>query len=84
MKNLLVQSITLVALIFGFRPMPTPAQEPPPPGQNLQKVFPKKPPHSPYVDRQFPERVYWCDTHLHTSFSMDAGAFGCRLTPEDA
>jgi hypothetical protein len=24
------------------------------------------------------------DTHLHTSFSMDAGAFGARLTPRDA
>ena len=24
------------------------------------------------------------DTHLHTGFSMDAGAFGARLTPRDA
>jgi hypothetical protein len=24
------------------------------------------------------------DTHLHTAFSMDAGAFGARLTPSDA
>ncbi len=29
-------------------------------------------------------RVYWGDTHLHTSFSMDAGAAGCRLSPADA
>jgi hypothetical protein len=29
-------------------------------------------------------RVYWGDTHLHTVASMDAGAFGCRLTPRDA
>ncbi|MGE5817173.1 MAG: DUF3604 domain-containing protein, partial [Deltaproteobacteria bacterium] len=42
------------------------------------------PNYSPYADRHFPERVYWGDTHLHTSFSMDAGAFGCRLTPRDA
>jgi hypothetical protein len=60
------------------------AQEPSPPAQELQNVFPKKPPYSPYADRHFPERVYWGDTHLHTSFSMDAGAFGCRLTPRDA
>jgi hypothetical protein len=60
------------------------AQEPAPPVQDLQNVFPKKPPYSPYADRHFPERVYWGDTHLHTSFSMDAGAFGCRLTPRDA
>jgi hypothetical protein len=28
--------------------------------------------------------VFWGDTHLHTSFSMDAGAFGARLGPTDA
>jgi hypothetical protein len=35
--------------------------------------------YSPYADRDFPSMVYWGDTHLHTSFSMDAGAFGDRL-----
>jgi hypothetical protein len=29
-------------------------------------------------------RPYFGDTHLHTVFSMDAGAFGARLTPRDA
>jgi hypothetical protein len=29
-------------------------------------------------------RVFFGDTHLHTSFSMDAGAFGARLGPRDA
>jgi len=52
--------------------------------QELHNVFPKKASYSPYADRHFPERVYWGDTHLHTSFSMDAGAFGCRLGPRDA
>jgi hypothetical protein len=28
--------------------------------------------------------VYWGDTHLHTSFSMDAGAFGNRLGLDEA
>jgi hypothetical protein len=28
--------------------------------------------------------VYWGDTHLHTSLSFDAGAFGARLDPYDA
>lgn len=40
--------------------------------------------YSPYVNRTFPSRPFFGDTHLHTSFSMDAGAFGCRLTPADA
>lgn len=32
----------------------------------------------------FPERPFFGDTHLHTSYSMDAGAFGARLGPRDA
>ncbi|MHC4350994.1 MAG: DUF3604 domain-containing protein, partial [Planctomycetota bacterium] len=34
--------------------------------------------------RNFPTQVFWGDTHLHTGMSMDAGAFGARLLPEDA
>ena len=49
-----------------------------------EKVFPAKPLYSPYAGRTFPTRPFFGDTHLHTSFSMDAGAFGCRLTPRDA
>lgn len=44
----------------------------------------KKQPYSPYADRKFPTRPLFGDTHLHTGFSFDAGAFGCRLTPRDA
>ena len=41
-------------------------------------------PYSPYANRSFPSRPYFGDTHLHTSFSMDAGAFGAKLGPRDA
>jgi hypothetical protein len=47
------------------------------------QVFPKRP-YSPYANRNFPSRPFFGDTHLHTGFSMDAGAFGCRLSPRDA
>jgi hypothetical protein len=40
--------------------------------------------YSPYVDQTFPKRVFWGDTHLHTSYSTDAGMVGCRLGPADA
>ncbi len=50
----------------------------------LAKLHPAKPPYSPYAGRNYPTRPYFGDTHLHTSFSMDAGAFGARLTPRDA
>ncbi len=32
----------------------------------------------------YPEQVYWGDTHLHTSNSVDAFGFGTRLDPEAA
>ncbi len=31
-----------------------------------------------------PRGPFFGDTHLHTSFSMDAGAFGARINPRDA
>jgi Protein of unknown function (DUF3604) len=48
------------------------------------KAFPAKSPYSPYAGRDFPTRPFFGDTHLHTSFSMDAGAFGARIAPADA
>src|ERR1700733_14138920 len=52
--------------------------------ESAEKAFPAKPPYSPYAGRSFPTRPFFGDTHLHTSFSMDAGAFGARLGPKDA
>ncbi len=47
------------------------------------KVFPKRP-YSPYAGRSYPTRPLFGDTHLHTAFSMDAGAFGARIGPREA
>ena len=47
-------------------------------------AFAGAPPYSPYAGRNFPTQPYFGDSHVHTSFSMDAGAFGARLTPRDA
>ncbi|WP_193210689.1 DUF3604 domain-containing protein [Luteolibacter marinus] len=51
--------------------------------ESLERTQSKRP-YSPYADRSFPSRPFFGDTHLHTGFSMDAGAFGCTLTPRDA
>jgi hypothetical protein len=80
-----IASVAILGLLVALSvPVLAMAQEPSPPVQDLQNIFPKKPPYSPYADRHFPERVYWGDTHLHTAISLDAGAAGCRLGPRDA
>jgi hypothetical protein len=52
--------------------------------ETAEKAFPAKPAYSPYAGRNFPTRPFFGDTHTHTSFSMDAGAFGARLGPKEA
>jgi hypothetical protein len=42
-----------------------------------------KPQFSPYAGRNFPTKVYWGDTHLHTDVSVDAGTMN-RIGQEDA
>ncbi|KPJ78124.1 MAG: hypothetical protein AMJ54_05130 [Deltaproteobacteria bacterium SG8_13] len=56
----------------------------PAPTLDAEGAFPSQKHFSPYAGRSFPTQVYWGDTHLHTGMSMDAGAFGARLLPEDA
>ena len=40
--------------------------------------------YSPYLHIGYPRQVFWGDTHLHTSYSTDAGMIGNRLGPEEA
>ena len=56
----------------------------PPPTDDVKDSFPSQKHYSPYAGRNFPTKVLWGDTHVHTGNSLDAGAFGARLTPEDA
>jgi hypothetical protein len=50
----------------------------------LERAVPVKHPYSPYAGRNFPSRPLFGDTHLHTSYSFDAGMAGALLGPDDA
>src|SRR5690349_19930865 len=80
--------VLFVALAVGILSLELPAAEQSDIGQadqaTLEKVHPAKPPYSPDAGRNFPVRPLFGDTHLHTSYSMDAGAFGARLGPKEA
>jgi len=79
-------ALTIAAALF-FAQVASAASAPglaAPDRESVEGAFAKHPGYSPYAGRNFPSRPYFGDTHLHTSFSMDAGAFGARLTPADA
>jgi hypothetical protein len=40
--------------------------------------------YSPAVGQNFPMRVFWGDTHLHTAYSTDAGMAGATVGLDDA
>ncbi len=76
---------SVFALSLSLVTLPALAQVPVPPDAKevLSSAYTGKS-YSPYARRGFPSNVYWGDTHLHTSLSMDAGAFGNRLGLEKA
>ena len=40
--------------------------------------------YSPYANRDYPQNVYWGDSHVHTAYSWDAGLVGNTLGPDEA
>jgi hypothetical protein len=78
--------VLTAAVLVATVAVPAFAESPglPPPSSSVEDSFPGQANYSPYAGRSFPTEVLWGDTHLHTGMSMDAGAFGARLTPDDA
>ena len=78
-----LRSLRIMTMALSLSVSASFAQMPPPTEDDVH-AFPAQDHYSPYAGRGFPTNVYWGDTHLHTGMSMDAGAFGARLLPEDA
>jgi hypothetical protein len=76
-----MKTISIVTLIAALASCPSIAQE----FTLHEEDYPtKEKKYSPYVDQHFPQNVYFGDTHLHTSWSADAGLAGATLGPEFA
>ena len=70
----------MITVLLGF-PLAVPAQDSssglaPPTEDQARQGHSSRPLYSPYAGRNYPMRPLFGDTHLHTAFSMDAGAFG--------
>jgi len=80
MKNPSISRALLTAMVSATVILPSEGQE----VVNKDDFAAPARNYSPNIDAHFPNRVFWGDTHLHTSFSTDAGMVGCRLGPEEA
>jgi hypothetical protein len=80
MKNIVLACIAVSLSILTTASV---AQEWQPGEDQLSELYSGKA-YSPFAGRTFPERPLWGDSHLHTSLSFDAGAFGNRLGPRVA
>ena len=77
--------------ILGFAAFLQACEKSPPPANtanNANSGFAPSPsveavPAASTAGEKLPDAVYWGDTHLHTSYSFDAGAFGNTLDPND-
>jgi hypothetical protein len=88
MKTLIHATVAASVLLVFAAPVSAQMPVPPDPTAALSDNYDGTS-YSPYAGRevgdgQTPSNVYWGDTHLHTSMSMDAGAFGNRLDIPEA
>jgi hypothetical protein len=76
-------SCLVALLIVGapFAPRPAAGADAP----AAQAASPGTPGYSPWVERSYATRVFWGDTHVHSSWSPDANAGGnTRIDPDAA
>ncbi len=76
-RNLLVLNVTLLVVLGGSAL----GQE-----WTLEKdqLVEQPKPYSPYLDQHFPQRVFFGDTHFHSSLSVDSGLIGNKLDLDQA
>ena len=66
----------ILASCLGLITSPLSAQDTPPVAPTAE--------YAPYPAQDFPNQVFFGDTHLHTTYSADAGLIGNTLGPDEA
>ena len=84
MKRILISTlpalVVSIGLVAALNSSPAAATE-----FTIEKPAKPQIEYSPFINRSFPRRVFWGDTHLHTTYSPDAGIIGnFNLGPDDA
>jgi len=79
MMKLMIQ-LTIGSIVAAGVGLPAQAQDAGDP--SAIKAVEKE--YSPYLQHNYPDKVYFGDTHVHTSFSTDAGLFGTSIGPDEA
>jgi hypothetical protein len=77
-----MRHIILIALSSLFTSSVLAQDVPRPSDEQLKNL--KSIDYSPYPQQNHPNQVFFGETHLHTSFSTDAGMIGNTLAPEEA
>ena len=80
-KALLVSMSALAAACLSFAVNPTSASPYP---TVSQEDLSEERKYSPYAGRNYPDQVFFGDTHFHTEVSFDAGLVGTTLDIHDA
>ena len=80
----LVEDLAVVVLALGVAIFSTPSVAAGAAEKERVEANAGEPPYSPHADARYSQNLYWGDTHLHTSYSTDAGLVGNLLGPEDA
>lgn len=75
-----ILSIIAIFACSALTVLPVTAQEAGDPSgiQSAKKEY------SPFLNYNYPDQVFFGDTHLHTSYSTDAGMFGTTIGPDEA